>query len=582
MLYLDQVVEVPQHGVTLVYREHFIYVKQYADDWKNSDGSKNTNRRQPIIGRLVQADPKCTQMYPNEQYFVLRDLPLPPRSHSRLGTPGRKSNTVYAQGTAVYPGFALLCAAALMDCGAYALIKKHFGEILGEQIMFMATHYAAGHHSLECLDFHALRHNVLPHARGMTKQRGSELLAGGIPGEYIDEFFTDWIRGAAGNDPIAYDVTALPTRARELVLAQRGYAHGDPELPQINYALMVNSRTGMPVFFSHYHGSITDKANLQYVVDRAVNHNLPGSITLVFDRDFASLKNISGLRKKGLRFIMGVPATLTTAMERLDEFSRINEFAFEDIILDQGQDGTYCESDTVGKTEDFEWNGEKLRLHLYRSSATSLKKNARLHSSVLKCKEFLEKTGSLPEGSEFAEALSFFHQEGRGRGIKWVFDEEVYLKTRRNHGCFALISSPQCHYTTQQALYLFRSREIDEEMFNCLKTDLNCLPLSIGGEASLDGKFFVLFVSAIIRHHLLLKLNDILSSEHAGFNRLSETMESRMFELRGDGSVAPSSIESTFEAAVFARICGPELAKELGLQEHYVIKPKRRSGRKTK
>lgn len=580
MLYLDKVVEVPPHEVTLVHRGHFIYVKQYVDDWKNSDGSKNTNRKQPIIGKLIHADPNCTQMYPNEKYFSLRKLPQPPRNHSKLGTPGRKCNIVYDEGSAIYPGFALLCMAALIDCGAYTLIKKHFGEILGEQIMFMGTHYAAGHHSLECLDFHSMKHNVMGNARGMTKQTGSELLANGIPSERINGFFADWISLAAGNDPVAYDVTALQTRARRMVLAQRGYSHGGPELPQINYALMVNSRTGMPIFFSHYNGSITDKANLQYVVDRAINRNLPGSLTLIFDRGFASLKNINGLREKGLRFIMGVPSTFTTAMERLDEFSKINNFAFEDIIIDQRRDGTYSESDTVGKTEDFEWKGEKLRLHLYRNRTTNMKKNARLHRGVLMCREYLEKTGGLPEASEFAEAASCFHKEGRGRGVKWVFDEELYQKKRRNHGCFALFSSPQCNYTTQQALKLFRSREIDEEVFNCLKTDLNCLPLRIWSDASLDGKFFVLFVSAIIRRHLLLKLSDILQSEHASFNRLSETLESRMFELRGDGNVAPSSIESSFESSVFARIYGPQLAKELGLKDHYVIKPKRRSSNK--
>lgn len=582
MLYLDQVVDVPERGVTLVKREHFIYVKQYADSWKNTDGTRNTNRRQPIVGRLMQNSTECTHMYPNETYYQLRDLPQPPRNHSRLGTPGRKCNVDYEAGSAMYPGFAMLCAFALADCRAYEFLIKHFGQILGEQIMFMATHYAAGHSSLECLEHHSFHHNIFANARGMTKQSGSELLAHGIPNECIRNFFTDWICTAAGDDPIAYDVTALPTCAQEMVLAERGYAHGGPELPQINYALMVNSRTGMPIFFSHYNGSITDKANLQYVLDRATDRNLPGTLTMIFDRGFASLKNICGLQEKGLHFIMGVPSTFTGAMARLDEFNKEKEIPFDDTMLEIRADGTYAEDITVGRTEDFTWKGQNLRLHLYRNQSSQLRKNARLHNNIQICLDHIKAAGTLPEGGEFAEAAACFKKVGKGRGTKLVLDEELYQKKQRSHGSFALFSSPECSYSTRDALYLFRSREIDEAVFNCLKTDLNSLPLRVWNDTSLDGKFFVLFVSAIIRRQLLAKLRDILRLEHVSFNKLPETLEARKFELRGDGTIAPTSTESTFESSVFARMCGPEIAKELGLKDYYVIKPKCRTNRKNK
>lgn len=53
---------------------------------------------------------------------------------------------------------------------------------------------------------------------------------------------------------------------------------------------------------------------------------------------------------------------------------------------------------------------------------------------------------------------------------------------------------------------MFRSREIDEEIFNCLKTDLKGLPMRVWSDKSLDGKFFVLFIAAIIRKHILFKV----------------------------------------------------------------------------
>lgn len=582
MLYMDQVVDVPEHNVTRVLRDHFIYVKEYADSCRNSDGTRNTNRKQPIIGRLVQATQGCMQMYPNETYYKLRDLPLPPRNYSKLGTPGRKSDAVYAQGASVFPGFAMLCAIALIDCHAYELILKHFGKELGEQIMFMAAHYASGRSSLECLDLHSIMHNVFAGAGGMNKQAGSALLADGIRSEDMSDFFADWITIAAGNDPIAYDVTALPTKAKGMVLAERGYAHGGPELPQINYALMANSRTGMPIFFSHYNGSITDKANLQYVLDMAPARNLPGKLTMIFGRGFASLKNIAGLIERGVPFIMGVPSTFTGVMERLDAFNRRTEYSVEESFIDLGEDGTWASEVTVGKTEDCEWQGLKLKLHLYRNQARNSEKGSRLLAGIRAIQEHLKISRDFPEGSFLADAKACFKKEGKGRGAKWVADSDIYNKKLRNYGSFALFSSPECNYSTGEALRLFRSREIDEEIFNCLKTDLKGLPLRVWSDKSLDGKFFVLFIAAIIRKHILFKVKDILIAERKSFNYLKELLEAHKYEVRGDGSIAPASVKSTLESSVFARMCRPEFAKEMGLKDHYVIKPKKKSGKKTR
>ena len=263
MLFLDHTVSVPSTGITRVKRNHFIYVSELIDSWKTSDGSRNTNRRSKIIGRLVKAEPECNVMYPNEAYYELHGLEKPAVNLHKYLNEVVNATLYMLREPQFSQSFALLAACALIDCQTTSILTQCFGQQLAEQIIFMATHYASGHTSLECLDFHAMKHNVYKSARGLNAKNARELIANGLKSENIKAFFDKWCLRPPGDDAIAYDVTALPTQAKNITYAQRGYAHGGPELPQVNYALMCNCKTGMPLYYSSYYGSITDNSTFR-------------------------------------------------------------------------------------------------------------------------------------------------------------------------------------------------------------------------------------------------------------------------------------------------------------------------------
>ena len=577
MLFLDHTVSVPSNGVTRVKRNHFIYVSELIDSWKTSDGSRNTNRRSKIIGRLVRAEPECNVMYPNEAYYELHGLEKPAVNFAQISKPGRKCNTVYAEGAAIFPGFALLAACALIDCQATSILTQCFGQQLAEQIIFMATHYASGHTSLECLDFHAMKHNVYKSARGLNAKNARELIANGLKSENIKAFFDKWLPAAAGDDAIAYDVTALPTQAKNITYAQRGYAHGGPELPQVNYALMCNCKTGMPLYYSSYYGSITDKKNLQHVIDSAIERHLPGNLSLIFDRGFASKANIEELTHKGINFIMGVPGTFKGAMELLDAFTLENNTDFEDLVLLQKLDGTISEHGCRSKTVPFEYYGIKLNLHLYVNEEINHDKSMELNHHIAHCLQIARQTNQLPEDGYLKDARDCIIKEGKGKNITFRVDNEKYREKKRKYGSFALFSSAQCNYNSHDSLRLFRNREIDEEIFNCLKTDLHLLPLRVWSNDAMHGKFFILFISAIIRRHILQKTGDILNMSRSSFNLLVTILENESVELRGDGRFADMSVKSKIAQSVLCRFIDADKARELGIKDSFVHKPKARS-----
>lgn len=126
-----------------------------------------------------------------------------------------------------------------------------------------------------------------------------------------------------------------------------------------------------------------------------------------------------------------------------------------------------------------------------------------------------------------------------------------------------MFSSAECNYNSHDALRLCRNKEIDEEIFNCLKTDLHLLPLRIWSNNAMHGKFFILFISAIIRRHMLQKTGDILSMCRASFNRLVTILENGPVELRGDGRFFDMSVKSKIAQSVLCRFIDADKAKEL-------------------
>lgn len=572
MFLLNTQVDVPEHGIALWPRGKITYCYQLVP----VEGKTSPSRK--LIGRLVNDEPDCSRMFPNEQYYALRKLEMPEPDYAHISKAGRPSSAVYREGTRTYPGFALMAFAALERSGAMPFLTEVFGETRAQQIAFLATHYCAGYTSTEDLAMHSVIHNVLKGAQGLTKQGASELFASGIRKEDISAFFDRWIPLASGNDTAAYDVTALPTQARKTVEAEYGYTHGGPSLPQVNYALFSNTVTGMPIFYEHYCGSLSDKTSLLRVMDTARSHGFEG-VKVVMDRGFASGDNIDGLTEMGIEFVMGVPCTFKEVKEKLTEFGKRNYLPFSSRVTDLRHDGTVSEEDCFCETLDYEWNGRKLRLHLYRNEMESARQRSSFTARLRYCRDYALKHDAMPDLSLYAEAASCFYRE-KGKNGKWVLDEPKVNDRLARMGCFALFSSPSANLSGQKALQICRSREIDEELFNCLKTDDNGVPLRVHGDDALNGKFFVLFLSTVIRRFILSRTRELLRQGGHSFRHLTDTLNLIEVELRGDGSLHMVKDVPGITLSEMSLIVDRDVAEKLGLKDTYTARPKRRATKK--
>lgn len=592
MLLLDQRVPVPEHNVLIQKRGKDLYVLQLMDSYKDEFGKRRSSRKRKMVGKIVEGSDGAL-MFPNEFYYEFTGQPKPEINHARTAHPGRKSNFSYTPGTVTHPCFALACRSVFITTSIQTMLEQSFGPKLADQIAFLASHYAAGNESCENIDVDSITHNVWDEAEGLTSQAVSRLMEN-IEETKMRDFFKRWIPVAAGNDAIAYDVTALTTLAKAIIEAELGYTHGTVEhKPQINFALFCNQKTGIPIFFVHYMGSLNDKSNLIHVIDTALDRGLPNNIHLVMDRGMTTLENIKQLNQRSVKYISGVPLTIKGVKDRLREFLGLNLKLSESGFALRCKKGDAKELFRAA-TYEYDWHGTRINLHVYHSENRALSDRLALMDGVQKCQEYIELHGEPPKDNYHAEAASCFERAGRGRNAHWELNHDKMNELEELAGCFALFSSPELGLDAKTALEQYRQREIDEACFDCLKNDLNGLPLNIHDERRLNGKFFILFLALILKKKLMELAGPLLNELNRSYSYLVKILENQRCEYRstegvvvvkGEMVYSPLDYVARVDAltknaqALMSRILGPEVAKAMKLKDAYAPKKSKRTSK---
>ncbi|MDR0582879.1 MAG: hypothetical protein LBG57_00800, partial [Treponema sp.] len=124
-------------------------------------------------------------------------------------------------------------------------------------------------------------------------------------------FFRTWIaanRGKRGalSAYAAYDVTSVSTYARGIDRAEWGYNRDYENLPQINVGMFFGEGVRLPVFYNWYSGSITDKADLPFMMRYAGELGI-GKVRFVLDQGFVTGGNCKYMHSKELPFVTCLP-----------------------------------------------------------------------------------------------------------------------------------------------------------------------------------------------------------------------------------------------------------------------------------
>ena len=127
--------------------------------------------------------------------------------------------------------------------------------------------------------------------------------------ERISAFLEKWMEYRCSRLPngsaidIAFDSTSFNISSGHVLSAEYGKAKVDEGLPQVNVAYFLDRKSGIPIYFDLYYGSIIDMSHCQVALEKikAVKNDLKGSF--VMDRGYFCSENIEYMSDSGYLFM---------------------------------------------------------------------------------------------------------------------------------------------------------------------------------------------------------------------------------------------------------------------------------------
>lgn len=303
---------------------------------------------------------------------------------------------------------------------------------------------------------------------------------------------------------ISYDSTNKDCQAGDIEIAEYGFSKSGKGDPIVNYAIAYDRNNREPLFYEDYCGSVTDIAQLQFMLEKAKGYGYQ-KVGFILDRGYFCKDNIAYMDECGYDFVIMVKGK--------------KHLVNKTVLQVKGS----FENDRSKTIRKFHANGTTVKQPLYADD----KKDRYFHIYYSPEKYAIER-------SHFEMQLEKMHKEiqkMKGRKIEFPkkylpYFEPIYYhrgkddesfvgasekteeinKKLETCGYFCLITSQKM--TADQALLLYKSRDESEKLFRGDKSYLGNQSFRVHTEQSMEAKIFIEFVSLIIRSRIYVSLKE--------------------------------------------------------------------------
>lgn len=375
----------------------------------------------------------------------------------------------------------------------------------------------------KAIHFMATRGSVFEEAPRYFEKYGlfEEALDSSLASEYFASitnkerkaFLKKW---AAREQPlgkiIVYDVTSFSARDGDALSCELEIDPYDKRLCQLNIGCFISEKSGLPVYYVAYPGSIRDA--LSFLSLTAHNDELGiKNFGFVLGEGFSSERNLQILERRGYKYVLGVPKSYEAALGALD-LSRDKIINTRSLI----QDGLY------GFALKGIFYGTPSSLNIYFSSDLA----ERQRNSLFRLIESKEKTLlrrkniSEREIKRYGRYFSIF----TGQDGSPIFRRNNYKidKAANNCGFFFLLSNTGLD--PSEILSRYRRRESIENSFLDIINlgDVNKSLIALYPK-SVVGKAFHVFLAFIVMSELSNKLSDFMKTKGWDRERVVSDLE---------------------------------------------------------
>lgn len=306
----------------------------------------------------------------------------------------------------------------------------------------------------------------------------------------------------------AFDSTSITTQA-EIATAAFGHNKDLVPLPQVNILMLVDQKTGLPVYYRQFDGSVPDvKTVRNTIADLARLQITKSSIVLVSDKGYTSTENIDDYLRNNISFICNC---------RVNANGFAKELALENYaeLLDW-RNGSSFLGQTV-KTIRTQWRYESMPVdgkralkkdhapvyvHIYYDEKINQDCCRVLKENLLKIVEKFNTTPKLISKAE-QQYIDLYTELKDGKAEIQMYKVNNALKLK---GVRVLISDTISDPI--EAYVAYEDRNQVEYAFNTIKSRLSCNRVRVHSYEQFNSKIFLQVLASFIAITVRQKVKD--------------------------------------------------------------------------
>jgi transposase len=391
-------------------------------------------------------------------------------------------------------------------------LKKIFGDSEGGALVGLALHQVATGHALyraqDWLEQRDLPPEMKSHLTGPGAVYG---LISRIGSDYNirEHFLREWIKLHGDNGTVLYDTTSISSYSPGLELAEWGYNRDDEKLPQVNFSLAVNKKTGLPLCYRVIPGSIPDVSTLANTLEFLEDFGLR-VFTISLDRGFYSGANMRDLLQRKISVVIGSPWSSSQAKNVLSTNKRKLESPRRGFL----HEGTPLRHIMVPWIVDMgkEKKPRVIDAHLFLDQSRRAEFVTRYEKTVFALEDKASR-----ENFESAKDARIWINENTGwhkkcLTVKQGADQRFHIERKPNKVAamtarmgYSLVLTAGMKSggkIPNQVLDNYRARDAVEKLYDALKNEDGQHRLRTANDNSAQGRFFLGFISLVIRSEL--------------------------------------------------------------------------------
>ena len=333
---------------------------------------------------------------------------------------------------------------------------------------------------------------------GLTSQSISVLLAQ-LTDDKVNTFFKAWIGQQTKGDSMLFDITSVSTYGKGNLYAERGYNRDHENLEQINMSLLTSVTTGLPMWYCITPGSMSDVVVLKYVLKMLDKLGI-SKFTFYGDRGFYSADNLQMITKRGHKFTVPVPSSVSWQKDMLSE-NKATMLSPRNVI--ELEDGSIIYGKTIYRMSEY----GRTYYHIYFDPTRKNKIVNDFMHRLQRCKCELEANEEFEKNKHMYETY-FIVKDTPKRGRVVEYNDKAIQEFIDNDSCYWILMST-AEKDTKTALMSYRQRNDVEICFDDIKNSMDMRRMRNHTEKTIKGKVFVVFIALVLLTQLRMMVQKI-------------------------------------------------------------------------